>query len=99
MFKINSNIWKISLLLIGIMFILMITFSIANAASPTAGSETNAFPNLAELWAAIEPRLVVLLLLTVFDLIFGVILSLLAKDFKWDYLLHYLNSDVLPILA
>lgn len=57
------------------------------------------FPSLAELWAVIEPRLVVLLILTIFDFLFGVILSLIAKDFKWDYLVHYLNTDILPILA
>ena len=99
MFKINPNILKIGLLLIGIVFMLMIPLSIAYAARLTAGSETNAFPVLSEIWAVIEPRLIVLLVLTVFDFLFGVILSLIAKDFKWDYLLHYLNTDILPILA
>lgn len=57
------------------------------------------FPSLTELWVVIEPRLIVLLILTIFDFLFGVILSLIAKDFKWDYLVHYLNTDILPILA
>ena len=99
MFKINPNILKISLLSIMIIFILMIPFTIAMASSPTAGSETNTFPSLPEIWAIIEPRLIVLLVLTLFDFLFGVILSLVAKDFKWEYLLHYLNTDILPILA
>jgi hypothetical protein len=99
MFRINTNFIRISLLLIAILFVLMIPLTIAQAASPTAGSETNTFPNLSEIWAVIEGRLVVLLILTVFDLLFGVILSLIAKDFKWEFLLHYLNTDILPILA
>ena len=45
------------------------------------------------------PPLVVFLILTVFDFLFGVILAIIARSLKWDYLLHYLNTDILPILA
>lgn len=81
--------------MVGIILLLMVPFSAAYAASPAPSS----FPDLPEIWKVIEPRLVVLLVLTVFDFLFGVILALIAKEFKWDYLLHYLNSDILPILA
>ena len=71
----------------------------ASAASPPLAAGAAAFPGLGELWGAIFPRLVVLLVLTIFDFLFGVILAILGKTFKWDYLLHYLNTDILPILA
>lgn len=59
----------------------------------------SAFPPLSEIWAYIEPRMLVLFLLTAFDLIFGVVIAVIGKTFKWDYLTHYLTSDVLPIFA
>jgi len=99
MFKINSNILKISLLVIGVILFLIIPLMNVQAAIPPEASQASIFPSLSEIWAIIEPRLVVLLVLTVFDFLFGVILSLIAKDFKWEYLLHYLNTDILPILA
>jgi len=51
------------------------------------------------LWAALDGRLLVLALLTLIDFIFGVIMSLVKKEFKWEYLMHYLDSDVLPIFG
>jgi len=95
--KINSGLLKLIVLVIGIIFLLMVPFSVARAASLQEVAGT--YPDLPAIWAIIEPRLVVLLVLTVFDFLFGVILSLVAKNFKWEYLLHYLNSDILPILA
>ena len=71
----------------------------ASAASPPLATGAVQYPSPGEVWAIIEPRLIVLLILTVFDFLFGVILSLIGREFKWDYLLHYLNTDILPILA
>ncbi|OGO12748.1 MAG: hypothetical protein A2Y53_04955 [Chloroflexi bacterium RBG_16_47_49] len=51
------------------------------------------------LWGLLKGGLVALTLLTALDFIFGVIVSLLKKDFKWSYLGHYLTSDVLPIFV
>jgi hypothetical protein len=59
----------------------------------------NPFPALSIIWAAIFPLLAVLLLITFFDFLIGVVIAAVSKTFKWDYLLHYLNTDVLPILA
>ncbi|OGO26439.1 MAG: hypothetical protein A2136_05550 [Chloroflexi bacterium RBG_16_54_11] len=94
--KKNSGLLKSIMLVLGIIILLMVPFSVAQAASPPAASS---WPDFPAIWALIEPRLVVLLVLTVFDFLFGTILAIIAKEFKWDYLLHYLNSDILPILA
>lgn len=51
------------------------------------------------LWNALDGRLIVLALLTLVDFVFGVVTSLVKKDFKWEYLMHYLNTDVLPIFG
>jgi hypothetical protein len=52
------------------------------------------------LWAALDGRLLVLALLTVIDIVFGVVIALVVnKNFKWEYLANYLNSDVLPIFG
>lgn len=50
-------------------------------------------------WAAIQAKLVILAILTLIDVIVGVIVSLVKKDFKLEYLYHYLQTDVLPIFA
>ena len=71
----------------------------ALAAGPPLAAGAAAFPDLGELWSVIMHRLVALLVLTMFDFLFGVILAVIGKVFKWDYLLHYLNTDILPILA
>jgi len=57
------------------------------------------FPALSVIWATIFPLLMVLLLLTFFDFLIGVIIALVSKTFKGEYLLHYVNTDILPILA
>jgi hypothetical protein len=55
---------------------------------------------LQNVWIMIEGKLLVLALLTALDFVFGVTVSLLIKkDFKWVYLSHYLETDVLPIFA
>ena len=96
MIKNNRHLWLFIAVLIVIFFLPLRPVS---AASPPLAAGTAAFPGLGEIWSVIEPRLIVLLILTIFDFLFGVILSIIAKEFKWDYLLHYLNSDILPILA
>lgn len=53
----------------------------------------------ATVWNIIEGRLLVLALLTALDLVFGVIVSFIQKEFKWECLYHYLDTDVLPIFA
>lgn len=96
MIKNNRHLW----LFIGVLFVIFfLPLRSVLAASPPLAAGAAVFPGLGELWAMIQPRLVVLLILTVFDFLFGVILSLIGKDFKWEYLLHYLNTDILPILA
>lgn len=54
---------------------------------------------LTDLWKALDGRLVVLVVLTVLDLVFGVIASLVKKEFKWVYLNHFLLTDVIPIFV
>jgi len=54
---------------------------------------------LTSAWKTIEPRLLILLVMTVIDFLFGTILALVAKKFQWSYLANYLNTDILPILA
>ena len=51
------------------------------------------------LWSLLSGGLIVLSGLTLLDFVIGVIVSLVSKTFKWEYLMHYLNSDVLPILG
>ena len=51
------------------------------------------------LWGLLKGGLIALTILTVIDFVFGVIVSLIKKDFKWEYLMHYLYTDVLPIFA
>lgn len=95
MIKNNRHLW----LFIAVLFVIFSPLRHALAASPSLAAGADSFPGPGEIWAVIGPRLVVLLVLTVFDFLFGVILSLIGKDFKWEYLLHYLNTDILPILA
>lgn len=51
------------------------------------------------LWAAISGKLLVLAVLTMLDFLLGTIISIVKKEFKLEYLMHYLDSDVLPILG
>lgn len=96
----NRHLWSIMAFLSVIILIIFSPFEAALAASPPlAAGAAESFPGLGELWALIIPRLTVLLILTVFDFLFGVVLAIIAKEFKWDYLIHYLNTDILPILA
>ncbi|MCJ7761376.1 hypothetical protein MUP59_09595 [Candidatus Bathyarchaeota archaeon] len=54
---------------------------------------------LTALWASLDGKLIILALLTVIDFLFGIVMSFVKKEFKWEYLMHYLNSDVLPIFG
>jgi hypothetical protein len=81
------------------LLLLFVPLATARAASPPLAAQAASFPGPGEIWSVIYPRLLVLLILTVFDFLFGVILAIIGKEFKWDYLVHYLNTDILPILA
>jgi hypothetical protein len=99
MIKKSTDFWKILVIIGAILLVLLVpVMTVSAEASPLVVTNAS-FPDPAAIWAVIERRLVVLLILTLFDFLFGVILSLIDKTFKWDYLMHYLNSDILPILA
>jgi hypothetical protein len=54
----------------------------------------------AMLWELLKGGLFALTLLTVLDVLFGILVALfIKKDFKWVYLDHFLTSDVLPMFA
>ncbi|MBN1535179.1 MAG: hypothetical protein JW908_00500 [Anaerolineales bacterium] len=57
------------------------------------------FPEFSVIWAALGGKLIVLGLLTMIDLVMGVILALVYKEFSWEYLGNYLKTDGLPIFA
>ena len=99
MLKIRHFYWNILFFVVAFSLQFALPVLAAPAASPPLAVGAASFPELAEIWAIIAPRLVVLLILTVFDFLFGVILSLIGRVFKWEYLIHYLNTDILPILA
>jgi len=98
MIKQKADFWKI-LVIIGVTFlVLLVPVMTASAEARPLAVPDSSFPDPAAMWAVIEPRLIVLLILTLFDFLFGVILAVIAKTFQWDYLMHYLNTDILPIL-
>jgi len=97
MFKNPRNFFSFILLIIMVIMFLMVPLAAAKAISLQEVAGT--WPDFPAIWALIYPRLIILMALTVLDFLFGVILSLIAKEFKWDYLLHYLNTDLLPILS
>jgi hypothetical protein len=99
MIKQNGDIWRLFVIIGAVLLILIIPLMTAQAASPPLVVRAAAFPTPSEIWAIIEPRLIVLLILTIFDFLFGVILAVVSREFKWDYLMHYLNTDILPILV
>jgi hypothetical protein len=99
MIKSSADFWKILVIIGAIFLVLVVPFMTVSAASPPLAAGAANFPSLGTIWAVIEPRLVVLLILTVFDFLFGVVLAVIAREFEWGYLLHYLNTDILPILA
>lgn len=50
------------------------------------------------LWGLLQGGLFALTLLTLLDVIFGILVSVFVKkDFKWVYLSHFMTTDVLPI--
>lgn len=62
--------------------------------------ETTIVFDWAALWTAISGKLLVLAILTLLDFLLGTIVSIVVKkDFKLEYLMHYVNSDILPILG
>ncbi len=99
MIKKSTDFWKILVIIGAVFLVLLIPFITASAEARPLAIPDSSFPDPAVVWAVIEPRLVVLLILTIFDFIFGVILAVIAKTFQWDYLMHYLETDILPILA
>jgi|GEM_PF-3083705 len=99
MIKQKADFWKILVIIGTIFLVFLIPFMTASAQARPLAVPDSSFPDPAVLWAVIEPRLVVLLILTIFDFLFGVILAVIAKTFQWDYLMHYLETDILPILA
>jgi hypothetical protein len=99
MIKKSTDFWKILVIIGTIFLVLLVPFMTISAEAKPLMVTDSSFPDPATIWAIIEPRLVVLLLLTLFDFLFGVILALIAKTFQWDYLMHYLSTDILPILA
>lgn len=48
---------------------------------------------------AVKGKLIVVLMITLFDVFFGVILALRRGEFQWKKLAGYLDSDILPILV
>lgn len=50
-------------------------------------------------WEAVKGGLAVLALLTVIDIVFGVIEAVIHKKFEWQALMHFVQTDLLPILA
>lgn len=61
--------------------------------------ETQLVFDLPAMWAAVQGKLLVLAILTLLDLLLGVTISVVKKEFKLEYIMHYVNSDVLPILG
>jgi hypothetical protein len=99
MIKKSTDYWKILVIIGTIFFVLLIPFMTVSAEARFLVITDSSLPDPAAIWAVLEPRLVVLLILTLFDFLFGVILAVIAKTYQWDYLMHYLNTDILPILA
>lgn len=50
-------------------------------------------------WEAVKNGLAVIALLTVVDLIFGVIEAVVHHKFEWQKLMHFVQTDVLPTLV
>lgn len=61
--------------------------------------ETQFVFDLSAMWAAISGKLLVLAVLTLLDVLLGTVISIVKKNFKLEYLMHYVNSDILPILG
>jgi len=57
------------------------------------------YPGIDIVVSALSGKLFTLLLLMFLDLLFGVIVALVKKVFKWDYLTNYLVTGFLPIVA
>jgi len=61
--------------------------------------ETTFVFDLPALWAAISGKLLVLAVLTMLDFLLGTIIAIVKKNFKMEYMMHVLESDLLPILG
>jgi hypothetical protein len=57
------------------------------------------YPSIDLIVTALSGKLFTLLVLMFMDLLFGVIVALVKKEFKWDYLTNYLVTGFLPIAA
>jgi len=51
------------------------------------------------LWSLLSGGLYVLGGLTLIDFLLGTIFALIKKEFKWEYMMHFLTSDLLPIFG
>ena len=58
-----------------------------------------AFPTGLELWTLIWPKLLWLLIIMIADVVFGVIEALVHKKFEWQYLMGFVDSDLIPVMA
>lgn len=61
--------------------------------------QTSVVFDIPALWAAISGKLLVLAVLTVLDFLMGTIIAIVKKNFKMEYMMHVLESDLLPILG
>jgi len=51
------------------------------------------------LWGLLKGGLLAFTILIILDFVFGIIVSLVKKLFKWEYLMHYVYTDVLPVFG
>lgn len=61
--------------------------------------QTTVVFDIPAMWAAISGKLLVLAVLTAIDFLMGTIIAIVKKKFKMEYLMHVLESDLLPILG
>lgn len=57
------------------------------------------YPSIDLIVTALSGKLFTLLILMFMDFLFGVIVALVKKVFKWDYLTNYLVTGFLPIVG
>lgn len=49
------------------------------------------------LWVMLQGGLIAFAILVLLDIVFGVVAALVLKKFKWEYLMHFVNTDLIPI--
>jgi hypothetical protein len=57
------------------------------------------FPTFVEIWAVLGGKLLVLCALMLIDLVMGIVIALVYKEFDWDYLTNFVKTDLLPSFA